>query len=138
MEIAWGDQGYYMDRDFSLTASARALLWPTPSVLHVVYLDKEPSEYFADNPIKRLGLCRAQMELLYVYLQNSFRREEDGALTLLGDGLYGDSHFYRANESYHCFYTCNSWLAKGLRKIGINTPVWGATAPAIMFQIAEN
>ena len=37
----------------------------------------------------------------------------------LGPGLYGDSRFYPAWESFHLFRTCNVWTAQALRAAGL-------------------
>ncbi|MGH9649716.1 MAG: DUF2459 domain-containing protein, partial [Terriglobales bacterium] len=37
----------------------------------------------------------------------------------LGPGLYGDSRFYPARESFSLFRTCNVWTARGLRVAGL-------------------
>jgi len=37
----------------------------------------------------------------------------------LGPGLYGDSRFYPARETFNLFRTCNVWTARGLRGAGL-------------------
>jgi hypothetical protein len=47
--------------------------------------------------------------------------ERAGALpaSALGPGLYGDSRFYPAGDSFHLFRTCNVRMAQALRAAGL-------------------
>jgi hypothetical protein len=52
----------------------------------------------------------------------------------LGSGLYGDSRFYPARETFHLFNTCNVWTARALRSAGL--PVRDAiTTEGLMAQV---
>lgn len=136
MEFGWGNQQFYMAKDFSVKTTLRAL-FPSATVMHVVYLDKEPEKWFKSFKGKRISLCREDYLGLIRYIQSSFDLDADGKKIYLGEGLYGPSSFYQGKGNYHALETCNTWVAEGLREANVNTPLWAGTAPAITWHLEE-
>jgi uncharacterized protein (TIGR02117 family) len=134
IEFGWGNKQFYMARDFSVITTIKALL-PGETVMHVVYLDKDPEIWFSKPQVKRLKICREKYESLINYIRQSFIKNENDKLIYLGPGLYGPSAFYEGEGDYHAFQTCNTWVADGLRIINIRTPFWAGLAPAIMWHL---
>lgn len=115
LEIGWGDRDYYMTPDPSIGILIKAGLWPTDSVLHVVGFSEPVTRYFPRSEIIRIDLGRAGFEQLCRQFDARFARR---GKVRLGPGLYGDSRFYLARETYHLFNTCNVWTARALRAAG--------------------
>ncbi len=126
MELAWGDSGYYQHG--GLMNGAKALIWPTNSVIHVAKVDGKPAKYFPNSTLYFKKVCSAEFEQLLTFIEKSFARDQDGSYIYLDEGLYGTSGFYRANPSYHLIYNCNNWVNEGLYRASLKTPLWGGMA----------
>ncbi len=134
LEIGWGDHDYYQTRDPGWWTTLKAALVPTQSVLHVVGFRAPPTAYFATSEVIELRLPHTAIEPLAKYIHDAFARENTLPVASLGSGLYGDSRFYPARESFHLFNTCNVWTARALRSAGL--PVRDAiTTEGLMAQM---
>jgi len=76
-------------------------------------------ENFPASEIIEVRLSREGFERLVRYIQDAYDRAEAPAAAPLGPGLYGDSRFYAARETFNLFRTCNVWTARGLRGAGL-------------------
>lgn len=119
LEVGWGDHDYYQTRDPGWWTTLKAALLPTQSVLHVVGFNSPPTTYFAASEVIEISVTDTGIEQLTKYIHNAFVRENPQATAALGPGLYGESHFYPARESFHLFNTCNAWTARALRSAGL-------------------
>jgi uncharacterized protein (TIGR02117 family) len=115
IEVGWGDRDYYPTPGFNLWYGVKALLWPTPSVLHVVDFDEPPKRAFPASEVVELHISRTGLERLLAYIASSF--EPDAAP--VAPSLYASGAFYPSREKFHLFKTCNVWVARGLREAGI-------------------
>ena len=134
IEFGWGNKQFYMARDFSIMNVLRAL-FPSETVMHVVFLDRSPEEWFKNSEAKRISICRKDYITLLTYIRQSFKLNNQGEMIYLDEGLYGPSAFYEGMGNYHGFETCNVWVAKGLREVDVNTPLWAGTAKSIMWHL---
>jgi uncharacterized protein (TIGR02117 family) len=119
LEVGWGDREYYQALDPGLGTTLSAAFLPTPSVLHVVGFRGEVAEYFQSNEVIEFGLSGDGFERLVRYIHDAHERAGVPAAAPLGKGLYGDSRFYPAWETFHLFRTCNVWTARALRTAGL-------------------
>lgn len=117
LEVGWGERDYYQGRDQGLWGTLKAALWPTPSVLHVVGVRGSVARYFRASEVVKLMLSRDDFERLVSYIHDAHERTR--AAAALGPGLYGNSRFYPAWESFHLFRNCNVWTARALRTAGL-------------------
>ncbi len=120
LEVGWGDRDYYYGRNQGLWATLRAALWfDNPSVLHVAGVRGPLAVNFPASEIIEVKLSRDGFERLVRYIHDAYDRAGAPAVAPLGPGLYGDSRFYPATESFNLFRTCNVWTARGLRGAGL-------------------
>ena len=119
IELGWGDRDFYQSNEFFWGITLSAILWPTDSVIHSVAVPKKVERYFSNSEVEKICLSNKELASLIVFISNSFFRDENGNLEKLKIGLYGDSQFYRAVDSFHIMNTCNRWTAKGLKSIGL-------------------
>lgn len=119
LEVGWGDRDYYQAPEPGLWTGVKALLLPTPSVLHVVGLHESVVDAFPRSEIVELGLPRAGIERLVNFVHDAHDRAGSATVPALGPGLYGDSRFYPARESFHLLRNCNAWTARALRTAGL-------------------
>lgn len=120
LEVGWGDRDYYYGRNQSFTDALRAAFAPNnPSVLHVAGVRGTLAESFPASEIIEVTLSRDGVERLIRYIHDAYDRAGAPVVAPLGPGLYGDSRFYPAWESFNLFRTCNVWTARGLRRAGL-------------------
>ncbi|MDD5321569.1 MAG: DUF2459 domain-containing protein [Methylococcales bacterium] len=135
LEIGWGDRDFYQMPGFHLGIALKALLLPTPSVLHIVAFDDSVASYFPHSEIIRVRLSDAGFQRLIHYIAASYDRDTEGNIIPLGVGFYGVSQFYRSQETYHLFRTCNVWTARALYTAGCPArSVLAITADSLMLQ----
>lgn len=132
-EFGWGDAKFYQAEEISFGLGVRALGWPTDAVLHVVALPKDPRKYFAASEVVPLFITKDGYDSLRKFIRLSFARDAHGHPQVLGRGIYGDSHFFRAEGRFFLTNTCNKWTAKALKSAGRDIPVtFRFTAGSIM------
>lgn len=120
LEVGWGDRDYYYGRNQSLAGTLRAALGSdNPSVLHVAGVRGPLAENFPASEIIEVKLTRDGFERLVRYIHDAYDRAGAPTVAPLGPGLYGDSRFYPAWESFNLLRTCNVWTARGLRGAGL-------------------
>ena len=118
LEVGWGNRDYYYARNTGLSGTLNAV-FPSPSVLHVAGVRGSPADYFRANEILELAVPADGFERLVRYIHDAHERSGGLPAAALGPGLYGDSRFYPAWESFHLFRTCNVWTAQALRAAGL-------------------
>lgn len=140
LEFGWGDAGFYQGartmEDVTLSLVLRALLVPSPSVLHVVAGRGDPARAFPRAEGIALDLAPEGMTRLARRLAQTFAPGPGGTPEPRGAALYGEGAFYAARPSYHALATCNHWLAGLLRAAGV--PVswsWSATSAGLMTEL---
>jgi uncharacterized protein (TIGR02117 family) len=135
IEFGWGNDRFYMHKGrFPVLLALNAVIHPSPTVLHVVYLNCHPEKWFRHPKEKSILLDSVNYMNLVNYIRTSFRTVENRKI-YGGEGLYGPSEFYTANGKYHLFRTCNSWVAGGLKIAGQKTALLPLTAGSVMRKI---
>lgn len=138
IEVGWGDADFYQAEENTVWQGAKALFWPTSSVLHVVGMKRPPTEYFPGYQIIKIVLSDSGYNNLTRFMQDSYARDDSGAVIPIGRGLYGDSRFYQANGKYLFANNCNNWIAKGIRQAGCPiTPAYGCTSGNVFYQLRK-
>ena len=119
LEVGWGARDYYMGRDQGFWGTLKAVLGRTSSVLHVAGFPGPPADSFRASEILEFALPREGFERLVRSIHDSHERTGAAPAASLAPGLYGDSRFYPARESFNLLRTCNVWTARGLRGAGL-------------------
>ena len=119
LDIGWGDEKFYQASGNPVFLAARAILWPTQSVLQVFSFDTPlRSAYGAGSRILKIPLTSRQFESLCRYVSESYVRDEAG--NPIASSAYGHTdHFFLSTGKYHLFRTCNTWVAKAFRQSGL-------------------
>lgn len=135
IEIGWGDERFYRAQSIKPTLAIRALLWPTSTLLHVVGVPDSPRRYFSGSEVVEVSVPQAGYEKLLTFLTQGFHRTSGNKVIELGRGLYGNSQFYRAEGNFHVFNTCNTWVAKAIKKTGYPISTATITVKGLMSQL---
>jgi len=139
LEVGWGDRAYYQAPDPSVWIGLRALLWPTPGVLHMVGFSGPVEHYFASAEIVALQVTPQSLARLVAAVAASHEQDAAGRPIPLGPGFYGTSRFYASNEVFHLFATCNVWVAAMLREAGAPvSPALSPTSGALFAQLRRH
>ncbi|MBD3673940.1 MAG: DUF2459 domain-containing protein [Planctomycetaceae bacterium] len=135
IEVGWGDEGFYRATKMTPTIITKAAFWPTPSVMHVAGFRGPVRNFFPYSDIHEVKLSVEEFDALCRFISNSFEHDDQGNAIDLGEGLYGQSRFYRAKGEYYMPKTCNIWTAKALREAGLPITVQTAiTAENVLGQ----
>ena len=134
-EIGWGDRGFYYSvptfEDVTFAIGARALLWPSDTVLHVATGQGDAKQVFAASGQIEFSIAEENTRNLIAALEAGSAGKQS-----LGHGLYLDSLFYPGNGKYHMFYTCNSWIADVLRHADIGaSPLFAQSTKGLFWEL---
>ena len=138
--IGWGDWGFYIELDEwdNLTAklAAKTLLNPyTKTLMHITGHNKLPHE---NRRIEKVSLTNQQYLDLCTFMKSGFAYTEDQAIQLLPNlGYAPNDNFYKGSGHYHAFHTCNYWVNKGLKKIGVRTSLWTPIDRGMFYQLGK-
>lgn len=136
LEVGWGHREYYQAREPPVWLGLRALLWPSPGVLHMVAFSGAVDRQFPAAEIVALQITPQGLARLVAAIAASHERDAAGRTIALGPGLYGTSRFYASRDTFHLFATCNVWTAAMLRRAGVPVrPLLSATAAALFAQL---
>jgi uncharacterized protein (TIGR02117 family) len=139
LQFGWGDRVFYVETaswdKISLSSALRSLLLQNPAALFVKGHTAVPQ--YPGETLKCVSLNQANYLKLMDFLEASFQTNSQGQ-ERISSGQDGDSSFYAATGRYSMLKTCNSWTADGLRSAGVNTPLWGALALAVMHQLKDS
>jgi uncharacterized protein (TIGR02117 family) len=135
VEIGWGDEQFYQAQTPTLGLALRAILWPTPTVLHVVTFPDSPRRYFSQSEMVEVSVPQEGYENLLAFVTGSFDQPDDNGVIKLGPGLHENSRFYQAEGAFSEFNTCNTWVAKSVEATGY--PIFGMNIIAVAGLMAE-
>jgi uncharacterized protein (TIGR02117 family) len=136
LSFGWGDAAYFPAPDPGLGVTFRAIVKPTPAVLHLAGLASHPRQVFPADEVVELTATARQFEALVAFLDATFDRAGAARAPAIAPGLHRFSLFYRAKGEFHLFNTCNTWTARGLAAGGWPIRVSGTvTAEDLMTQV---
>jgi uncharacterized protein (TIGR02117 family) len=120
IDIGWGDEKFYQIPRFDSGLAYQALFYKTPSTIRVEGIDITKDEYFdLSEIVVELVVTDDQFIKICNFINQSFKLDSEDKAQILSKRAGGKIIFYKANESYHIFNTCNTWLARGLNQAGI-------------------
>ena len=127
-EFGWGDAGFYQGAatiwDVEWGMAARAMLWPSESVMHVVTGRAPVRQVFA-------RLDPLELRLTPTAIAAMLNKVDSGFARMVPISASPNGVFYPGQGSYHLFQTCNNWAGQVLRAGGLGaskafaTTSWG-------------
>lgn len=136
--VGWGDRGFYLETptwsDLRVSTALRAVSYTGRTALHLELMLRPAT----NASQRRLVLTPAQYRDLVAYIRDAFARDVAGRPQVIAGVHYGDATrpgqdaFYEAVGRYGLFYTCNTWVNQGLRRIGVRTALWAVFGSSIM------
>jgi len=138
--IGWGDRAIYLDiaewSEVTFKMGLKTLLLPTDSILHITAYESVPIT--DDLVVKKTIISNQQYLQLCQFILTYFKVNHKQNVQLIKDAGYTENdNFYHANRKYHAFFTCNTWINKGLKIIGVRTPLWTPVDKGIFYQFEK-
>ncbi len=120
VDVGWGDEKFWQVTGDPVGLAARAMLFPTSSVLQVFAFNTQPSRaYGAESRILRIPVSSEQFADLSRFVNDYYLRDEEG--NIQRSTVFGEAeHFFLARGKYHLFRTCNTWVARGFKQAGFD------------------
>jgi uncharacterized protein (TIGR02117 family) len=130
--IGWGDRGFYLETpewaDLRCGTALRAVSYCGRAAMHAVLI---PFPATSDWQ-RRVVLTPPQYRRLVDYVRASLARDTEGRVRPIAGVHYGDDAFYEAVGTYGLFHTCNTWVNRGLSRIGVRTALWAVFGSSVM------
>ena len=120
IDVGWGDEKFYQAEGNPFFLAARAMLWPTQSVMQI-YAFNLPVEsaYRGESRILRVPMSEEQFERLTRYVAESYIHDDEG--NPITSTAYGETdHYFMSTRKYHLFRTCNTWVARAFKEAGFD------------------
>lgn len=119
--IGWGDQAFYYSDGTNLWLGLDALIPPSPSVLHVAYNAAQSSVYLGPNDDTSIAVSGEGAARFVAYIDRYLVLDANGDPVRTSSGkVIGRSSFLRSRGSFHILNVCNQWMARALRRAGVN------------------
>jgi uncharacterized protein (TIGR02117 family) len=120
IDVGWGDERFYQAHGNPVFLAARAILWPTQSVMQIFAFNTPVrSAYGRESRILRVPLTPEQFEALAGFVSDSYILDESG--NPFTSKAYGETeHYFLATRNYYLFRTCNTWVAIAFKQAGFD------------------
>ncbi len=123
LSFGWGDQNFYLNTptwgDLTFKNAFGALFLNSESLIHVTRYEKRQNDWIV------VALNDSELERLNTYILKTFKTTDgENKIHLKNQGYNQTDDFYKANGSYSCFKTCNSWVNTGFKQSGLKACLW--------------
>lgn len=123
LAFGWGDENFYLNTptwsDLTFNNAFAALFLNSTALIHLTRYTEKRSKWV------EVPLNNEQLKLLNTYLSKVFMLDRNGGKIILNNRGYTlRDDFYRANGSYSCFKTCNSWVNSALKASDLKSCYW--------------
>ena len=134
--FGWGDKAFYEEvptwSKLTLKAGLQTLFYPSAGILHISPMTDLPTKN-----IVKIRVSPTQYHYLCDYILQSFVSDEESKqfkkINLVG--YTTNDNFYAAKGRYHAFNTCNTWVNRGLKSIGVRSALWVTIDKGIFYQL---
>lgn len=121
--FGWGDENFYINTptwdDLTFSNAFQALFLRSSTLMHVTRYR------YKSNAWVEVKLSETQLEALTKYIFKSFKIDDKGnKIEIPNAGYSSVDNFYKANGSYSCFYTCNTWVNTAFKQSDLKAALW--------------
>lgn len=123
VSFGWGDENFYINTptwaDLTFSNAFLALFMKSSTLMHVTRYRRKRNGWV------EIKINQTELRRLNSFINESFTKDKSGYKIMLEDQGYSSvDDFYKANGSYSCFKTCNSWVNTGLQDSGLKSCYW--------------
>lgn len=121
--FGWGDENFYLNTptwgDLTFSTAFEAMLLNSTTLMHVTRYKEKRANWV------KVSVNNIELNNLNRYIQNTFQVERDRMKIILENrGYSSNDDFYKANGSYTCFNTCNTWVNTAFQESGLRSCLW--------------
>lgn len=121
--FGWGDKNFYLNtprwEDFKIKYAIQAFFLTSETLMHVSKYQNQQKKWVA------VKVDQDQLEKLNVQILSSFHLLDSGKKIILeGKGYHQNDAFFKAEGSYSCLKTCNTWANACFKTSGIKACFW--------------
>lgn len=132
--FGYGDKNFYIKtpewKDLTFSVAFRALFLKSETSMHVTYYQWKARNW------KSVKLCHQQLRTLIVYIESTFRYDQQGQLLKMEfEGYNKYDRFFEAEGNFSLFTTCNTWVNAGFKESEIRTAVWTPFDLGVLYHI---
>lgn len=136
ISFGWGEKEFYLAgeeiADLPYSAFFNALFLFSESVMHVSLITAKPMIYA--NTIK-VAISEEQYKILIRFITESFQMDNGKPILIPGENYLSNDNFYEGVGYYSLFYTCNTWVNDGLKKMNVKTSCWTPFDQGIFYHL---
>jgi uncharacterized protein (TIGR02117 family) len=123
ISFGWGDENFYLNTptwgDLTLKNAFIALFLKSSALIHLTRWKQVNSSW------TKVIIGESELRKLNHYLSMSFKKDENGNKIILNNSGYSNNDdFYKANGSFSCFKTCNTWVNKAFKESDLKSCLW--------------
>ncbi|WP_221929332.1 DUF2459 domain-containing protein [Saccharicrinis carchari] len=123
LSFGWGDEDFYLNTptwgDLTFSIAFKAIFLKSAALMHVTRYKNKRSDWI------EIKISETELAKLNAYVLNTFSTNERGMKIILeNQGYTSTDDFYKAQGSFSCFKTCNSWVNSGFKESGLKSCLW--------------
>ena len=123
LSFGWGDENFYLNTrtwaDLTFGNAFQAVFLKSTTLMHVTRHRSRRAHWV------EIKVSESELKKLNAYISETFVTDENGRKQLLKNQGYSYiDDFYKAQGSYSCFKTCNTWVNAGFKESGLKSCLW--------------
>ena len=123
ISFGWGDENFYLNTptwaDLTFKNAFIALFLKSSTLIHLTRWKQVKSSW------TKVIIGDSELIKLNHYLSMSFKKNENGNKIILNNSGYSiNDDFYKANGSFSCFKTCNTWTNNAFKESDLKSCLW--------------
>ena len=121
--FGWGDENFYLNTptwgDLTFRNTFKALFLKSSTLIHLTRYKQ------VKNSWTKVIVSKSELNKLNQYISKSFKKDKNGNKIILDNCGYSvDDDFYKANGSFSCFKTCNTWANNAFKESNLKSCLW--------------
>ena len=121
--FGWGDENFYLNTptwgDLTFRNAFKALFLKSSTLIHLTRYKQ------VKNSWTKVIVSKSELNKLNQYISKSFKKDKNGNKIILDNCGYSvDDDFYKANGSFSCFKTCNTWANNAFKESNLKSCLW--------------
>lgn len=137
--FSWGDETAYVQHEWlSMGQMARALFWPSRSVMEIIPFDYNVPSICQKQRLYLGHAHDSDGARLAAFLNACAIRDENGVPETIGESSWGGGRMIRSPHNYYFPRICNVWTVEALKAAGFSmlTPT-GLSADGVIRQVTR-
>ncbi|MCF6242005.1 MAG: DUF2459 domain-containing protein [Bacteroidales bacterium] len=123
LSFGWGDENFYINtptwNDLTFSNAFHALFLKSSTLMHVTRYKHKQNDWV------KIPVNENELKKLNEYISNTFKKDKNGNKIILKNIAYTRTdNFYKAEGSYSCFKTSNTWVNSGFINSGLKSCFW--------------